>query len=332
MALTVREIADRAGVSPATVSRVINGGTVGAEKRRAVLKVLEESGSPARHRARRQGPANLGILLVTGAENDPRGVLTKFSAIVSRLPKKWNLLLLPPDILPQELEARHLRGELAGLILAGHKTSDSALIEALRNIPHIWLNSYLIGGGSETILMGNEFAGRIAARYLFEHDCRRSVVLSISSRNPGFASRVEGFRFEFFARRLECHCLELNIPASRNGFEACDDREVEEALEHGIADENFLHADGIFSPEERLTALLYRVLARRGSPPPGRIVSCNYTPEYLTGLWPRPASIDLSPRMLAELALDELLRRISGVPGRADNVAVIVSPALVEGD
>ena len=62
------------------------------------------------------------------------------------------------------------------------------------------------------------------------------------------------------------------------------------------------------------------------------VVSCNHTPEYLAGLYPRPASIDLGNRMLAELALDELLRRISGAPGRADHVAVIATPQLVPGE
>ena len=36
--------------------------------------------------------------------------------------------------------------------------------------------------------------------------------------------------------------------------------------------------------------------------------------------------------MLAELALKELLRRISGETPRADHVAVIVTPQLIPGD
>ena len=81
-----------------------------------------------------------------------------------------------------------------------------------------------------------------------------------------------------------------------------------------------------------MTALLCRVFARVGVAGPPRLVSCNHTPEYFAGLHPRPASIDLGPRMLAELALKELLRRISGAPPRADQVAAIVTPQLVPGD
>ena len=66
--------------------------------------------------------------------------------------------------------------------------------------------------------------------------------------------------------------------------------------------------------------------------PNAEVVFDAVVPEYLAGLYPRPASIDLGNRMLAELALDELLRRISGAPGRADHVAVIATPQLVPGE
>ena len=53
MKITTAEIAKRAGVSPATVSRVISGGNVSDEKRNAVLAVLNES-APQRIRPRKK--------------------------------------------------------------------------------------------------------------------------------------------------------------------------------------------------------------------------------------------------------------------------------------
>ena len=248
-----------------------------------------------------------------------------------KMQQHWNLLLLPAGILPQELEARHLRGELAGLFLVGHADSPE-LIRALRRIPYVWLNSHHSCGTDPTVLMGNEFAGRIAARYLKDAGCSRFLLLSAPSRNPGFPGRIAGFRFELFSQGETCETVELRLPPGRPGFEICTDDEIEQALNAALPRFESGTVDGLFSPEERITALLYRRFARRRTAARPLVVSCNHTPEYLTGLHPRPATIDLGPRMLAELALKELLRRISGETPRADHVAVIVTPQLIPGD
>lgn len=330
---SVKEIGKLAGVSPATVSRVINGsGAVTAEKRKRVLAALEQlnGGRPApRPRARTTG---IGVLLPPEPAHDAHGILQKLCALAAEMPRRWSLMLLPPDTLPLELEARHLRGELAGLMLIGHATDSRELAETLQRIPHIWLNSHRDGDAVQTTLMGNEFAGRIAARYLTANDCAHCAVLSAPSGNPGFPGRVSGFRFELFSSGISCDTVELALPQERSSLETASDDELEKALESALPAILAGGFDGIFSPEERMTALLCRVFARAGVAGPPRLVSCNHTPEYFAGLHPRPASIDLGPRMLAELALKELLRRISGAPPRADQVAAIVTPQLVPGD
>ena len=116
MGLTIREIAARAGVSAATVSRVVNGtGAVAPEKREQVLAVLgEQQAAPRRRRSANAAGKTLGVLMLPGSESDPRVIVNKLSAITEKLPRKWSLQLLSSEILPLELEARHLRGELAG--------------------------------------------------------------------------------------------------------------------------------------------------------------------------------------------------------------------------
>lgn len=330
MGLTIREIAARAGVSAATVSRVVNGtGAVAPEKREQVLAVLsEQQAAPRRRRSASAAGKTLGVLMLPGSESDPRVIVNKLSAITEKLPRKWSLQLLSSEILPLELEARHLRGELAGLIIAGHGGCAPELGRVFARIPHVWLNSHRLADEGQTVLMGNEFAGRLAARYLIERGCRRPAVLDVASVNPGFPARVDGFRFEFFAQERECGRIAVTLPGGTAGFETAP----AEVLEAALNGADYSGCDGLFSPEERLTALFYRVLTRRGGGVTIPVVSCNHTPEYLAGLYPRPASIDLGNRMLAELALDELLRRISGAPGRADHVAVIATPQLMPGE
>ena len=139
MGLTIREIAARAGVSAATVSRVVNGtGAVAPEKREQVLAVLgEQQAAPRRRRSANAAGKTLGVLMLPGSESDPRVIVNKLSAITEKLPRKWSLQLLSSEILPLELEARHLRGELAGLIIAGHGGCAPELGRVFARIPHV---------------------------------------------------------------------------------------------------------------------------------------------------------------------------------------------------
>jgi DNA-binding LacI/PurR family transcriptional regulator len=180
--------------------------------------------------------------------------------------------------------------------------------------------------------MGNELAGRLAARYLIQSKCDNPVVLTAESLNPGFSARIEGFRFEFFTNKMTCDEMRLSVEEQSQAIEICDDEYMEAAIENMLSKNKLEQYDGIFSPEERLTPFLHRGLLRIGQKKWPLIISCNHTPEYLAGLYPRPASIDLGPQMLAELALKELFRRISGEQGRKDNLAVITTPTIVPGD
>ena len=335
---TVRTIAKEAGVSPATVSRILNGSAgVSREKRDKVLEILKNAGLSApvkRIGKKRLTRGTIGVILLPGSEHDPGVILRKLSVISTKLPRSWDLLLLSPEIRTQELTARHLRGDLSGLLLIGHDAESNGLNEALDRIPHVWLNSYRSSrSGTQSILMGNEFAGRIAARHLLQRGCSNTLCLSIASANPGFNARLDGFRFEYFARagRKSCTMLELPLPEGET-MEGCQDGMLEKTLEKKKILEKLMKADGIFSPEDRLTAFLHRVLQKNGVKKFPEIVSCNRNPEYLAGLYPRPASIDLGAATGAELGIDELFRRISGEDSRADDVAVIAAPQLIPGE
>jgi DNA-binding LacI/PurR family transcriptional regulator len=160
--------------------------------------------------------------------------------------------------------------------------------------------------------------------------CTRVGAVVSSSSNPGIPARIEGFCFEYFrnAPDVPCKVIDLELPEGK-GLEEVTDDILEEAVEKKA--EELGNFDGIFSVEDRLTALLYRVWNKKDMKIP-ETVSCNRMPEYLAGLYPRPASIDMSASTGAELGVGELLRRISGGKVKSDNVAVIATPQLVPGD
>lgn len=135
---SVKEIGKLAGVSPSTVSRVINGsGIVSAEKRKRVLDAVEQLNGTQPTSRPKVRTSSIGVLLPPEPVNDIHGIFLKLCALAAEVPNRWSLVLLPPNTLPLEIEARHLRGELAGLMLIGHAANSHELVETLKHIPHM---------------------------------------------------------------------------------------------------------------------------------------------------------------------------------------------------
>ena len=336
MKLTMKEIAERTGVSPATVSRIMNGNAgVAPEKRETVMRLIAEesrNNRTVRHRKNRR-IKNIGLMLLPGSQDDKFNAAVKVFNAADNLPDDYELHLIPNSINPHRLESRFLRGELSGLLLCGHRIKDPVIGFLLDRIPHVWLNSYH-ADGKTVPLMGNDFAGKTAANYLLKSGCRRLALLSFQTKNTGLPERITGFLIQCSLHGHAVREIKLN-PGSGAELDLSDkawdalENEIDNAL--GCIPENEF-PDGIFSPEEALTPHLYRVFRKIQLRKYPRVISCNYTPEYLAGLFPRPASIDLHPEILIKSAVNELIHRIEGKKALPDNIAAVVQPQLIPGE
>ncbi len=334
MKWNMKRIADEAGVSAATVSRVINGNeNVTPEKRERVMKVI--SGNQitdhlSKHKDNRI--KHIGFLCLAGTEFDIFAVWRKVMAAAEALPYKMMLQIYPPNVTAMMLESQYLRKQLSGLLICGHTVDNPRILQLLERVPHVWLNSYQIHDQEPVVLMGNEFAGKIAVNYLVEHKCKRLGMLALQNDNPGLHTRLTGFRVHCFLKKIPCIEIPVVFPPLHSGFGSIlsDMAEIEKRIEmalRALPRDSF--PDGIFSPEEKFTPLLYRALQRvRGKKMP-LLISCNHNPDCLAGLPVRPASIDLHPELVARLAVEELIGRINGNQGTPDNVAVVIRPELI---
>jgi len=338
MKITMKEIAIRAGVSPATVSRVVNGnGEVAPEKRERILRIVSDEAGQRHwigHR-RKYRIRHIGLLLLSGSRFDIRTVGVKIIDIAEQLPRDYEFRIYSASVNAHRLESQFLRGELDGLLLSGHNVEEPFLASLLERIPHVWLNSFRLDDRQAVSLMGNEFAGKLAANYLLEHRCRRPAVLSLRTDNIGLADRIAGFAAGCFLGRVPSRDIPLDLPWKSLHIDELLNRGelLEEAIRSALeALPAKQFPDGIFSPEEVLTPYLYRVFLRRRPRKYPLVISCNHTPGYLAGLYPRPASIDLHPETLVKLAIDELVNRIEGRTPRPDNIATVIQPQLVPGE
>lgn len=326
------KIAQLAGVSQPTVSRVINGTPgVSQEKCERVIGVLKELNftRPVRHRKTR---LKIGLLLKQDGLFDSAAIFRKILAILSELPRTEDLLILNPSIQPEELLSRYLKQELHGVLIVGFSAFPPEMSKALARIPHIWLNSHTDEKEDYCILGGNELGGRMAARFLITKKCKVFMVLDGRSITPAFHSHIDGFEFELYSRKIKTSKRMLHLPEGMY-LENAPEEELEKAMKAVCTPAFFHKVDGIFMAHPRLVPMLYRVHSQvcpeQALP---QVISCGHIPEYLTGLYPRPAAIDLSPEDVALLALRRLIRLIEGTTTKEDGISVFVAPRLIKGD
>lgn len=121
--MTIKEVAELAGVSPAAVSRYMNGGPLSEEKKEAIQKVIEETG---------YRPSLAGQVLRTGKMNQIGVIVPKINSeavsketagIAKKLEGTPYRMVLGVCALDTEKELEYLRAmdenNVAGIILMG---------------------------------------------------------------------------------------------------------------------------------------------------------------------------------------------------------------------
>jgi len=321
MKMTIRKAAELAGVSPASVSRVLHGQTgVGDETRKKILKVVSDADYYPRKKT--SSGSNIALFMPQNSLYY-KNFFSYLQQILRIFGQRWNLLLLPYDLSDNEFRRKCMQEKIEGVIIFGFSLSSPELEASIAPMPHVWLNSHRLSDRAPHVLMGNELAGRLAGRYLIGKGCKKCAIIDIPAQNPGISARCEGFGFECFSQKIDFETLKFDTPA----LETLSHAELEDiflrAQEKGLF-ENF---DGIFIPESFLLPSLHLALCRGAGPLP-LLVCGNNSPEHMAGIRPRPATVDLGGELMVELACQELFKLISGGKNVPERSSFFVSPKL----
>ena len=86
---------------------------------------------------------------------------------------------------------------------------------------------------------------------------------------------------------------------------------------------------GIFVTCDALTAKIYPILKKIGieAGTDAEIISCNNEVSLLTGLEPRPVSIDIQPELIGKKAVEQLRWRIMR-PEDSSRITIEIQPKL----
>jgi LacI family transcriptional regulator len=197
---TIRDVAAAAGVSPATVSRVLNGKEdVAADLRRRVLDAVSGLGY------RRNGPARslrtraamvLGVIIsditnpfftavVRGAEDQAQ--LAGYSVVLANADE---------DVAK---EARYLEvaaaEQMAGVLLSPASSRQTRIdVLAERGIPVVTIDRRLAAASVDSVTVNNHQAAREATEHLIAQGCRRVGFVAGPVQTTTGASRLAGYR------------------------------------------------------------------------------------------------------------------------------------------
>ena len=316
----IREVARLAGVSPATVSRVINGSAnVSEQKRERVLQVISQTEFVPNEAARAlfKKSARLIGLIIPSVRNP---FFTELAGIIDRIANEngYRLFLCNVgDDLEKEKAAFQMLISMNadGIIIASNTEGIEECIEGCR-IPVVAVDSKLNTNAVNGYVYSDyRQGGRIAAEYLLRCGCRNIVCIQGPQRF--FTARE---RFEGYCEVCREHGLPIRTVNCDYDFDA-GLAMTEELLR------TYPGVDGIIACNDVVAASTYKILHKKNIPVPDRVQLIGYDDVNLSRLISPELTTVSQP--IADLAV-RAMELIIDSKGRDKNGECFVFPVTLK--
>lgn len=205
---TIRQVAERAGVSIATVSRVLNGKHVNPELALRVQSAFTELGYQPNRLARglRRRKSMVWGLIVSDVRNPFFTQLARaVEDVASTIGHSLLLCNSDEDVKKEASYIDILVGEQVGGILFSPASEDASNVDPAlsRGIPVVAVDRRIKSAAVDTVLADNHAGAREAVLHLIDQGARRIAVLTGDVRVTTARERLEGYQAALQQARLE---------------------------------------------------------------------------------------------------------------------------------
>lgn len=336
--ISIVDVAKKAGVSIATVSRALNGSLqVKDARRKQIMDIASRMGYSLTDG--RPGPkpgqpsfkkrvAFVNFMDRYHSSGDLPATFLSLQRGVQEGMKGYGVAIQQYFIdtgaeLPDEL----VDGAFAGFILEGlrpHPTVENFL----RIKPCCWVtNNPWTPTWGDHVMLDHREAGMIAAEYLIKHACRKLAIIKLGQADRVSALREEGFIYAAGKQGVIVHALAARNPLPDVRTEYPELVFVDEIITQ--FKETAGSADGIFFESDRSLATLYPVMVREKIIVPGKtvLIGCNNQQTFFRGISPHPATIEVHFEQIGRMGASQLLWRMQNPDCR--KVRALISPTLI---
>lgn len=302
----IKEVAKTAGVSPTTVSRVLNNrGYISKETREKVYQAMEQIGYYPNEIARAllNNRTYFIGLIVPSIVSPFHGEIVENIEVC--LAKEHYKMLLCNSNNKIETEKEYInmlkRSQVDGIIVVSHNLYVEEY--AGLSMPVIAIDRFL-GDGICTVACDNYQVGALATRHLLEHGCRRILCIRGDSRlrMPG-NDRSRAYQDGMRDAGLEPMVLEVPFVKTNE--------EKRELIQNMLAAHP--EVDGVFAGDDLLAATTLQIARERGIPVPEKLKIIGVDGAQQTRLFlPDLTTIRQPIELIARQAVDSLIAQIEG--------------------
>jgi len=338
--MSISKVADLAGVSNSTVSRVLNNhprvAPETAKVVRAAMRKLHYFPSK-----RRPGPKpgsrsksstlviGFFVLGTTRSQATP-GFRDLLRGVSDALLDRGMDLRFAHVNDAGEFQQRMNDRSLDGLLLHGALPSavDPA---AVRQLPVVWLMANRMRPVfGDQVLPDAHGVGDMAAKYLLERGHKQLAYLNLDRGHWNFRTIAHAFSTTAADHGSTVQLVEQVREDVAGGYWSGHRPAAVEALAMRLLQLE-TRPTGLFVADDMQAALLQPALQRLGveiGPGKSEIVSCNNEMPYLVGLDPRPVSIDIRIETIGWRGVDQLLWRIDH-RNASERIIISIEPRMM---
>lgn len=311
---SIRDVAKLAGVSPSTVSRVMNGtANVDEEKRERVYRVIEETGFKPNELARalfKQSSKIIGVI-VPNIENPFFNELAK--AVEEEAYRNGYKMLLCNSNNNTEKELMNIQMlnqmKADGIIIVTYSDQTGQAIAECK-LPTVVVDRKLTGSGETAYVESDHYkGGMLATEHLVNCGCKNIVCLKGPAELSSGQQRYLGYQDICRKYKMKEQCIECSYDYER-GLEA-----TRELLG------KYPDVDGIVACNDMVAISSYKILSQKGYRVPEDVQLIGFDNIQFGWLFtPELTTVTQPITKMGTLAVQILIKYGKGEPFQKENI------------